>query len=120
MLHNFKTLKQLPQAVKDLNTFVLWEHYLDDGESAKRPFDWRSTTGRGKGNDDPNLHLSFHDAIVKIEETGSEDIGLAIYQPEDGTPITCEGKKGYLFMLDLDGFVANVGAALKSSVWVKI
>ncbi len=109
MLRNLKALEQLPQAVKDLQTFVLWEHYLNDGESKKRPFDWRSITGRGKGNDDPNLHLSFIDALTKIEETGSEDIGLAIYQPEDGTPMIYEGKSGYLYILDLDGFVANVG-----------
>ena len=109
MLHNFKTIEQLPQAIKELNTFVLWEHYLDDGEPKKRPFDWRTSTGRGKGNDDPNLHLSFYDAVTKIEETGSEDLALAIYQPEEGTPITCEGKQGYLYMLDLDGFVADVG-----------
>ena len=109
MLHNFKTIEQLPQAIKELNTFVLWEYYLDDGEPKKRPFDWRTSTGRGKGNDDPKLHLSFHDAVTKIEETGSEDLALAIYQPEEGTPITCEGKQGYLYMLDLDGFVADVG-----------
>ena len=111
MLHNFKTIEQLPQAIKELNTFVLWEHYLDDGEPKKRPFDWRTSTGRGKGNDDPNLHLGFHNAIAKIEETGSEDIGLAIYQTEEGTPIICEGKQGYLYILDLDGFVANTGGS---------
>lgn len=107
-MHNSKTIEQLPQAIKELNTFVLWEHYLDDGEPKKRPFDWRTSTGRGKGNDDPNLRLSFHDAVAKIEETGSDDIGLAIYQPEEGIPITCEGKQGYLYMLDLDGFIADV------------
>jgi hypothetical protein len=111
MISNSNLLKQLPQALQDLNTFVLWEHYLDDGEPKKRPFDWRTSTGRGKGNDDPNLHLGFHNAIAKIEETGSEDIGLAIYQPEEGTPIICEEKQGYLYMLDLDGFVANTGGS---------
>jgi hypothetical protein len=111
MITNSNLLKQLPQALQNLNTFVLWEHYLDDGEPKKRPFDWRTSTGRGKGNDDPNLHLSFHNAIAKIEETGSEDVALAIYQPEEGTPITWEGKQGYLYMLDLDGFVANIGGS---------
>lgn len=107
MITNSNLLKQLPQALQNLNTFVLWEHYLDDGEPKKRPFDWRTSTGRGKGNDDPCLHLSFHDAVKKIEETGSDDVGLAIYQPDDGTLMSCEGKQGYLYMLDLDGFVAN-------------
>ncbi len=108
MIINSNLLKQLPQALQSLNTFVLWEHYLDDSEPKKRPFDWRTSTGRGKGNDDPNLHLNFHDAVKKIEKTGSDDVGLAIYQPEDGTPIICEGKQGYLYLLDLDGFVASI------------
>ena len=100
-------IKQLPQELKELKTFVLWEHYLEDDESKKRPFDWRTHTGRGKGNNDPNLHLSFDDALAKLEEIGSEDLGLAIYQPDTGTTIMFEGRQAYLHILDLDGFIAK-------------
>ena len=108
MLINRNLIRQLPQELKDLKTFVLWEHYLDDDEPKKRPFDWRSETGRGKGNDNCSLHLGFDDALAKLEEIGSEDLGLAIYQPSTGTPVMFEGKQCYLHILDLDGFVANI------------
>jgi hypothetical protein len=108
MLINRNLIHQLPQELKDLKTFVLWEHYLDDDEPKKRPFDWSSETGRGKGNDDRSLHLGFDDALAKLEEIGSEDLGLAIYQPSTGTPIMFEGKQCYLHILDLDGFVATI------------
>ena len=104
---------QLPVELKALKTFVLWEHYLDEDEPKKRPFDWRTETGHGKGNNDPNLHLSFDDALAKIKEIGSEDIGLAIYQPDTGTPILFEGNQTYLHIVDLDGFVAEIEGKTK-------
>jgi hypothetical protein len=113
MIIDFNLIQQLPQELKDLQTFVLWEHYLDEDEPKKRPFDWRTETGHGKGNNDPNLHLSFDDALAKIKEIGSEDIGLAIYQPDTGTPIMFEGKQTYLHIVDLDGFVAALDGKTK-------
>jgi hypothetical protein len=113
MLIDSNLIQQLPQELKDLQTFVLWEHHLDEDEPKKRPFDWRTESGHGKGNNDPHLHLSFDDALAKIEEIGSEDIGLAIYQPDTGTPILFDGKQCYLHILDLDGFVAVLDGKTK-------
>ena len=63
--------KQLPVELNNLSTFVLWEHYIDEGEPKKRPFDWRTKTGRGKGNDDSNLHLSLNDVLAKLKAINS-------------------------------------------------
>jgi len=105
--------KQLPVELNTLSTFVLWEHYIDEGEPKKRPFDWRTKNGRGKGNDDSNLHLSLNDVLAKLKAINSNVVGLALYQPEGGTPMQCEGKDGYLYMLDLDGFVAEIDGKTK-------
>jgi hypothetical protein len=64
--------------------------------------DW---TNSGKGNDNASLHLSLPEALKEL--ANHPDAGLAIYQPEEGLRLSAQGKQGYLFILDLDGFLCG-------------
>lgn len=109
---DYRMLEDLPEPIKDLNAFVLWEQFHEGGEAKKRPFDWRTPSGRGKGNDDVGLHLSFQSALAKLGEIDNPDVSLALYQPQGGSEINLE-RKGYLHILDLDGFVCNLDGRLR-------
>ena len=109
---DYRMLEDFPEPIKELKTFVLWEQFHEAGEVKKRPFDWRTSSGRGKGNDDVGLHLSFQRALTKLGEIDNPDVSLALYQPQGGSEINLE-RKGYLHILDLDGFVCNLDGRLR-------
>ena len=96
---------ELPEEVKGLDTFCLWnykENSQDPDNPGKHPFDW---TNSYYGNDNPALHLNLTDALLKL--TNFPEAGLSIYQPEEGIRISLGGKDGFLFIIDLDGFLCN-------------
>jgi hypothetical protein len=96
---------KLPLELKGLNHYCLWK-YLENSDDplspGKVPFDW---TDSGKGNDNSSLHTSLPDALKRLAE--HPDTGLAIYQPEEGLKLSAQGKEGYLYILDLDGFLCG-------------
>jgi putative DNA primase/helicase len=97
--------ERLPQQFWDLNSFCLWKYETNKGERCSRgkiPFDW---TGKWRGNNHPALHLELGKAIQKVHQI--PDVGLALFQPETGIKVTVDGKEGFLFILDLDGFLCN-------------
>ena len=96
---------KLPEEIKGLDTFCLWtykENSQDPDNPGKHPFDW---TNSYFGNDNPALHINFTEALQKLAELPKT--GLAIYQPKTGIKMSAEGKDGYLFIVDLDGFLCN-------------
>jgi hypothetical protein len=92
----------LPAEIKALRYFVLYRRTIVNGEVEKRPYDW---LGGKRGNDNRELRLTFDQALEKIG--GRNDLGLAIYQPEEGIHIDRDGKSYYLYILDCDGFIAE-------------
>jgi len=107
-----KNLKQqyqaLPAEIKALSCFVLYRSTIVAGEVEKRPYDW---LGGKRGNDSPELRLTFDQALEKIGNRS--DLGLAIYQPEEGIEIQLDGKLLYLYILDCDGFIADLAGKQK-------
>lgn len=100
---NASKLNNLPQQIKVLTSFVLWEEVSNNkGAPGKRPFDPQF---RGRGNDDPTLHLGFAPAMRTIQVSRERDIRLGIFQPAGGVPLSADGHNGYLHIIDLDGFV---------------
>lgn len=93
----------LPDEIKALSCFVLYRSTMVAGEIEKRPYDW---LGGKRGNDNPELRLTFDQALEKIGSRS--DLGLAIYQPEEGIGIERDGKLYYLYILDCDGFIAEL------------
>jgi hypothetical protein len=98
----------IPEELKALRYFVLYQHSFADGQVSKRPFDW---LGGKRGNDSPELRLTFQEALDKIGNR--TDIGLAIYQPEEGLTVVRDGRVLYLHILDLDGFIAELADKTK-------
>jgi hypothetical protein len=98
----------LPAEIKALRYFVLYRRTIVNGEVQKRPYDW---LGGKRGNDSPELRLTFDQALEKIG--GRNDLGLAIYQPEEGIHIDRDGKSYYLYILDCDGFIAELAGKEK-------
>lgn len=97
--------QRLPEQFREINTYCLWKYETDEGERCSRgkiPLDW---TDNWRGNNHPALHLGLENAIQKVNQI--PDAGLALFQPETGIKVTADGKKGYLFILDLDGFLCN-------------
>jgi len=83
--------------------FCLWKSDLSDPKKPrKKPLDWR---GLHRGNDDPGLHLTFDQALLKLQ--ARPQAGLAVYQPDEGMQIEVDGQLGYLHILDLDGFACD-------------
>ncbi|NDH31944.1 MAG: hypothetical protein EBX68_02685, partial [Betaproteobacteria bacterium] len=95
--------KALPAELIALQTFVLWDEMPDKkGDPSKRPFDPQY---KGRGNDDPSLHLSFNQALRMLQAFPLKRLGIGLYQPEGGIRLSAEGKTGSLHIIDLDGFV---------------
>jgi hypothetical protein len=96
---------KLPLELKGLDYYCLWK-YLENSDDplspGKIPLDW---TDSGKGNDNSSLHTSLPDALNRLVDY--PDAGLAIYQPEEGLKLSAQGKEGYLYILDLDGFLCG-------------
>jgi hypothetical protein len=105
---NPQALNNLPLELKQLPYFVLYKHTIVDGEVEKRPYDW---LGGRRGNDSPELRLTFDQALEKIGMRS--DLGLAIYQPDEGIKIERDGKLLYLYIIDGDGFVAELAGKQK-------
>ena len=101
-------LNNLPSELKQLPCFVLYRSTVVDGEVEKKPYDW---LGGKRGNDSPELRLTFDQALEKIGSRS--DLGLAIYQPEEGIKIERDGKFYYLYILDADGFIAELAGKQK-------
>ena len=101
---------RLPPEIQALNTFVLWR-WISRGTLKKVPFD---PDGKGRGNNNPELHLTFAQAEVALKR--HPDAGLAIFQPTGGTQVTVNGRAGFLHIFDLDGFVCG-GEWLGKKIW---
>ena len=101
-------LNNLPNELKQLPYFVLYRSTVVDDEVGKKPYDW---LGGKRGNDSPELRLTFQEALKKIGNR--TDIGLAIYQPEEGLTVVRDGKVLYVHILDLDGFLAELAGKTK-------
>jgi hypothetical protein len=100
---NASKLHNLPQQIKALTSFVLWEEVSNNkGAPGKRPFDPQF---RGRGNDDPTLHLSLDQASRMLKAYPNKKLGIGLYQPAGGVPLNADGHNGYLHIVDLDGFV---------------
>lgn len=96
-------LQNLPPEIQSLATFVLWDSVTDkNGNEAKKPFDPQS---KGRGNDDPSLHLGLNQALRMLQAFPQKKLGIGLYQPEGGIRLSAEGKTGSLHIIDLDGFV---------------
>lgn len=86
-------------------TWVLWK-YTNDGR--KMPDDWTYTPGaKYKGADSSALHLSFDEAVAKLS-TRRSATGIGLYLG-DGVQLAVEGRTGWLWCLDLDGFAGDDG-----------
>ena len=95
----------LPNEFNQIETYCLWRYKSNDVERharGKQPLDW---TNGGNGNNHPSLHMGLDKAIQKMSQI--PNAGLCVFQPETGIKLNVEGKDGYLFILDLDGFICK-------------
>ncbi len=103
----------IPKEIQKLNNFVLWVKTLKNNKEGKRPYDWRKNDGWGEGNDSLALQLPLEIAIKKVIEKNNPNIGLAIYQPSQGNQITVDEQSGFLYILDLDGFICEINGQIE-------
>ena len=81
-------LQNLPPEIQSLATFVLWDSVTDkNGNEAKKPFDPQS---KGRGNDDPSLHLGLNQALRMLQAFPQKKLGIGLYQPEGGIRLSAE------------------------------
>jgi len=92
-----------PQELTKLTGFLIWEQKRDkNGKFYKAPI---NSKGIPTDHKEQSIHMRFADVVNSLKNLESSRYGLAISQSKEGTPISCDGRDGYLHILDLDGFV---------------
>jgi putative DNA primase/helicase len=100
-------VENLPVEMRYSGAFLRWQYFVKpEGGLYKSPVNRHS---RQKGYDNTDIWMSYDDAVAAVEKS-SAMIGISL--GTFGLPLTCDGRIGYLWCLDFDGFAELNGTGV--------